>query len=201
MMGKEGRRHKQLWCGKRDESGGVVVMVKELCEKMVEVRRVNDRMMAVVLVNEEGALRLICGHALPSGRCLEQKQSSLDELKGKWDLHSADDLVMRLGDLNGHIGRHIDGFDGVHGEYGISHRKFKGRMLLEFCLEKELCMSNIWSKREEISKVTFRMGENETDFDFALIKKGTSVAYMKCEGNPWGVSTCLSGRHRQEENR
>ena len=25
-------------------------------------------------------------------------------------MHSADDLVMCLGDFNGHIGRHIDGF-------------------------------------------------------------------------------------------
>ena len=30
-------------------------------------------------------------------------------------MHSAGDLAMCLGDINGHIGRHIDGFDGVHG--------------------------------------------------------------------------------------
>ena len=29
-------------------------------------------------------------------------------------MRSADNLVMCLGDLNGHVGRHIDGFDGVH---------------------------------------------------------------------------------------
>ena len=31
-------------------------------------------------------------------------------------MHCADDLTMLLGDINGHIGRHNDGFDGVHGE-------------------------------------------------------------------------------------
>ena len=30
-------------------------------------------------------------------------------------MHSAGDLVMCLGDINGHVGRHIDGFNGVHG--------------------------------------------------------------------------------------
>ena len=30
-------------------------------------------------------------------------------------------------------------------------------MLLEFCLEKELCVSNTWFKREERRKVTFRI--------------------------------------------
>ena len=30
-------------------------------------------------------------------------------------MHSAGDLVMCWGDFNGHVGRHIDGSDGVHG--------------------------------------------------------------------------------------
>ena len=36
------------------------------------------------------------------------------ELRSEWDMHRADDLVMYLGDFNGHIGRHVDRFDGVH---------------------------------------------------------------------------------------
>ena len=43
-------------------------------------------------------------------------------LVGEWDMHCAGDLVMLLGDFNGHIGRHIDGFDGVHGGYGVGQR-------------------------------------------------------------------------------
>ena len=50
---------------------------------------------------------------------------------------SADDLVMCLGDINGHIGRHIDGSNGVHGGHGVHQKNLEGRMLLEFCLEKE----------------------------------------------------------------
>ena len=30
-------------------------------------------------------------------------------------MHSADDLVICLGDFNEYVGRHIDGFDEVHG--------------------------------------------------------------------------------------
>ena len=64
-------------------------------------------------------------------------------------MHSADDLVMLLDDFNRHVGRHIDGFDGMHGGYGVGQRNLEGRMLLEFCLEKELCVSNTWFNREE----------------------------------------------------
>ena len=44
-------------------------MVKEeLCEKVVEVRRISDRVMTIVVVFEEGVLRLICGYTPQSGR-------------------------------------------------------------------------------------------------------------------------------------
>ena len=113
-----------------------------------------------LVVFEEDVLRLICGYAPQSGRSLEEKESICDKLKNEWDMHSADDLVMCLGDLNGHVGRYIDGFDWLHGGYGVGQRNLEGRMLLELCLEKELCVSNKWFKREGKRKVTFRMGEN-----------------------------------------
>ena len=53
-------------------------------------------------------------------------------MKGEWDIHSADDLVIMLGDFNGHIDRHIDG---VNRGYGVGESNLGGRMLQEFCLE------------------------------------------------------------------
>ena len=83
-----------------------------------------------------------------------------------WDIQSADDLVMHLGDFNGLVGRHIDGFVGVHGGYGVGQMYLEGRMLLQFCLWKKLCVSNTWFKREENRKVTFIMGDNWKKIDF-----------------------------------
>ena len=45
--------------------------------------------------------------------------------KCEWDAHSAGDLVMCLGDINGHICRHINGFDGVHGGYDVGQRNME----------------------------------------------------------------------------
>ena len=58
-----------------------------------------------------------------------------------------------LGGLNGHVGRCIDGFNGVHVGYGVGQKNLEGRILLEFCLEKET-----WFKRNKKRKVTLRMG-------------------------------------------
>ena len=117
---------------------GVMVKV-ELCEKVVEVRRESDRVMTVVVFGEN-VLRLICEYAPQSGASFEEKQSFYDELKCEWDMHSTGDLVMCLCDFNVNICRHIDGFYGVRGGFGVGQRNFEERMLLEFCLEKELCV-------------------------------------------------------------
>ena len=44
-------------------------------------------------------------------------------------------------------------------------------MLLEYCLNKELCLTNAQLKTYEKMKVTFKIGENGKKIDFVLIKK------------------------------
>ena len=111
--------------------------------------------MTVVAVFEEDVQRLIFGYAPQSGRSFEKKHSFYDKLKCEWDMHFADDLVICMGDVSRHVGRHIDRFDGVHGGYCVGQRNLEGRMSLELCLEKESCVSNTWIKREEKRKITF----------------------------------------------
>ena len=66
MLGVKGTRYKLWWSGKGDRVGGVGVMLKEeMCEKLVEVRRISDRVVTLV-VFEEDVLRLICGY-VPQG--------------------------------------------------------------------------------------------------------------------------------------
>ena len=40
-----------------------------------------------------------------------------------WDMHSASDLGICLGGINGNVCRHNDDFDEVHEWYGVGKRK------------------------------------------------------------------------------
>ena len=53
------------------------------------------------------------------------------------------ELVLGMGDFNGHVGKRIEGYEGVHGGNGIGEIKInmEGKML-EFCDEKEFCVAN-----------------------------------------------------------
>ena len=61
-------------------------------------------------------------------------------------MHSADDLHICLGDINGHIGRHIDG---LYEGHGVGQRNFKGKMTLEFCPEKEICAKYMFKRAKK----------------------------------------------------
>ena len=64
-------------------------------------------------------------------------------------MHSADYLVICLGDISGHVGRHVDRFDRVHGGYGVVRRNLECRILLELCLEKNyVCQVYGFRKRK-----------------------------------------------------
>ena len=75
-------------------------------------------------------------------------------------MHSADDLAMCLGDFNGQVRRHINGFDRVHGGYDVGQMNLKEQSYFSFVRRRNYACQ----KR----KVTFRMGENETKNDFVM---------------------------------
>ena len=50
-------------------------------------------------------------------------------------------------------------------------RNVEGKMLLEFCDEKKLCVANTWFRKGEKRKVTYSTGGNGTEIDFVLVGK------------------------------
>ena len=57
-------------------------------------------------------------------------------------------MVLVLGDFNCHVGKLIDGFEGIHGGYGFGAQNVEGRMILELCEEKDLRAANSWFKKK-----------------------------------------------------
>ena len=54
-------------------------------------------------------------------------------------MHSVGDLFLCLHDFNRHVGRNIDGFDGVHGGYGLHQRNMEVRVSLVLSGEGIVC--------------------------------------------------------------
>ena len=71
-------------------------------------------------------------------------------------MKSTKKLIWGIEDFNGHVGKKVDGFEGVHGENEIGEWNLKGRMLLEFCNQK--IFGFCWYKNFKIAhKTKFQM--------------------------------------------
>ena len=74
--------------GNNDGMGGVGILVKELFEMVVEVRRQSDRVMAMVLVFEEEDMRVLCAFWPHVGRSAYEKNQFGNEMSREWDLQN-----------------------------------------------------------------------------------------------------------------
>ena len=52
-----------------------------------------------------------------------EKEHFYDDLRSKWDLHSVCELVLGMGDFNGHVGKQSESYEDVHGGNGIGKKR------------------------------------------------------------------------------
>jgi len=74
------------------------------------------------------------------------------------------------GDLNGHVGTNVDGYDGVHGGYGFGERNADGVRILEFCDAVELIVTNTCLKRQKNQLATYVSGGTVSAIDYLLLR-------------------------------
>ena len=73
------------------------------------------RVMAIVLTLGREVMRVICAYGPQSGRPDAQKVHFYDEMGSEWDLGTSSEIIVSLGDFNGHVGKYAEGFEGAHG--------------------------------------------------------------------------------------
>ena len=172
FAGTSGRRYKLWWSENDAGLGGVGILVKEkISGNVLEIRRKCDRVMAIVLTLDREVMRVICAYGPQSRRPDAEKIRFYDEMGNEWDFGSSSEIIVSLGDFDGHVGKCAEGFEGLHGGNSIGKRNAEGRRLLGFCDEKELCVTNTWFKKTDKRKITYSAGRCETDIDFVLVRK------------------------------
>ena len=139
----------------------------------------------VVLAFGKQVIRVISTYGPQAGTPLEEKHRFYDDLASEYELHNPSEVVFGLGDFNGHVGEEIEGFEGIYGGNGIGQRNAEGRMLLEFCDERELCAANMWFKKTDKRKITFKSGNNESEIDFILVSKENRKFLKDVKIIPW----------------
>ena len=67
-----------------------------------------------------------------------------------------------------YVGRNIDEFQGIDEGFSIGKRNQEGRMLLEFCEARNICITNTWFGKAD---KTYGSGYNKSKIDFFIMGK------------------------------
>jgi len=125
--------YKVFWAGCEEGVSGVGVLVAERwIDNVVEVRRVSERVIVVRLVVGKSVLNVVSVYAPQVGRTSDEKEDFYILLGKVLKDVGDDEKLIVCGDMNGHVGAEVDGYEGVHGGKGFSTRNVEGEMLLEF---------------------------------------------------------------------
>ncbi|XP_070054939.1 uncharacterized protein [Nicotiana tomentosiformis] len=149
----------KLWVSgrERDKNGVGILVDRDLTELVIEVRRVNDMLMAIKLVVGGSTLNMI----------------SATRIKWVWarKLRGVSGKNLTGGDFNGHIRATSGGYDGVHSGFGFGVRKGGGTSLLDYAKAFDLVIANSCLQKREKHLVTFRSLLSKTQIDYLLLQK------------------------------
>ena len=119
FVGSLGGRFKLWWSGNEDMIG------VSISESFYFSQR-------LFLFQGKKVVRIVCAYAPQCGRLMSEKEKFYEEMARGCEVENANKILICLGDFNGHIGKEVDGFEGVYGSYGIGKRNVESRLLLEF---------------------------------------------------------------------
>ena len=80
-------------------------------------------------------------------------------------------MIVVGGDLNGHAGINVDGYDGVHSGYVFGDRNADGERILDFCNAMELIVTNTYFQRQKNKLATCVSGGTVGAIDYLLVRR------------------------------
>jgi hypothetical protein len=185
FLGGENSRYKFYWKGGELGISGVGILIAEkYVDKVVEVRRVSDRLILLRLLVGKTIVNVISAYAPQVGRPEREKEDFWVMLSTTVAAIRTDEKLIVCGDMNGHVGQNAEGFEEVHGGNGYGDRNLEGEMLLEFAEAMELAVVNTWFRKDTGKKVTYESGGNKSQIDYVLVRRPelSSVTDIKVIG-------------------
>ena len=162
---------KIFYHGEEGRRNGVGVILKEYyIARVLEVKRVSDRMM-YMKVDIEGVLMTVISAYAPQVGCLtEEKDKFWTDLDEVVESIPKEERVVIGADFNGNRGD-----ENVMGRYGDKARNAEGQMVVDFTTKMEMAVVNTYFKKREKHRVTYKSGGRSTQVNYIMCRR----AYLK----------------------
>ena len=166
---KTGGKYKLFWKGCSEGVSGVGVIVsEEFIDKVVEVTRVSERLMMVKLIVGKCLMNVVATYTPQTGRSQEEKDNFWEAVWKLIEGIKKTERIMLGGDLNWHVGKESDGYEGVHGGQGYGMRNAEGERILEFCEAAGMIVCGTQFRKADSKLISYSSGGSNTTVDYLM---------------------------------
>ena len=146
--------HTLYWIGKTNErrdAGVAFAISNEIAKKLPTLPTgISERLMQLrVPVGNDRFLSLINVYAPTMAYSDEAKESFYQDLAKIVDNVSEADKLLILGDFNARVGKDHSTYEGVIGKFGKGNKNSNGDLMLNFCTQRGLCITNTFFLQPE----------------------------------------------------
>src|SRR5260221_12719443 len=100
--------------------------MEKWADEVVKVNRVNERIMCVKIIIGCRLFNIVSAYAPHVRKSEEEKDAFWDRLLMVLGEIPEGEAILLGGDLNGHVGAKINGYEAVHGGHGFGTKNMEG---------------------------------------------------------------------------
>jgi len=157
--------------GEKRLDGVGIFVAEKWVDSVVIVERHSKRVLNLRMVLDNGLLNVLMVYAPCSGKPEEEKEGFLNEVFHLVSCIPQNEMVVLVGDMNGHAGSSSVGYDGMHGGFGYGDRNADGSRILEFADGLNLVICNTLFMKQESQLVTYAAGPVKSMLDYIIVRQ------------------------------
>jgi hypothetical protein len=174
-----GDGYKMIYHGEDSRRNGVgVILESGMAGNVVDVKRINDRLIGVKLIIEGEVVNILAAYAPQTGCPDVEKDQFWDSLESTVGQVPKEETLIIGGDLNGHVGKSRDGYDRVHGGHGFGCKNEAGETILQTALALDMGICNTYFRKKDEHLITYKSGGARAQIDYILTRR-TDIARVK----------------------
>ena len=153
----------------------------------------SDRLMAMKLEVNGSILNIVSTYAPQVNNSMEEKNDFWEDLDGLIESISKKKRIVLGADLNGHVGKGNIADEKIMGRYDAGTRNKEGSMVVHFGKRMDLAIVDIYFKKKDEHRVTYKSGGKSTQVDYVMCRRRNLKEMCNCKVI---LNECVVKQHR-----
>ena len=170
-----------------------IILSKKWQDKIIEIKRISDRIMTMKLLSGNIMLNIISVYVPQVGCSQQEKDQFYENLESEIRRILLHEELIIGGDLNGHVGKDRSNFERKHGGHGYGQQNPEGESILSFAQAYDLVVANTYFQRKVEHPITYKIGDRCLTVDYIITRTEKLNNIKDCKVIP---GECAITQHR-----